>query len=328
MPSIDRRRKDKRRAVESDSEGEGSDAGGQGGRNDEILTKVEPEYLNQPIDLKQGDAKLRGLVANLKTMQKQLAEAAQTLHSVCSETAELLSEEYRDEDYNEDKMLSVYRKDPSLSGLDVELRKVLDRHKEIEIRMNVISDIRGRIVQGHQITDLYKQYEQKLEQPLEAYRQKTERQRFLKSGQYKGHIELTWENLTGGQGVPNLKRFLPRSDADEDDSDEELEIGAERVTFACPITLAPYEDPYTSTVCPHSFSGEAIKEMIRQNRGSVQCPVAGCPKTLTLGTLEQDVGLARRTEAHQKRLKEGRTQATQAGGKTYETMDLDESDEE
>jgi hypothetical protein len=38
--------------------------------------------------------------------------------------------------------------------------------------------------------------------------------------------------------------------------------------------------------------------------------------------------LWKRTQAHQKRVKEGRTQGTQAGGgKNYETMDLSDEDD-
>lgn len=81
-----------------------------------------------------------------------------------------------------------------------------------------------------------------------------------------------------------------------------------------------------STVCPHAFSGDAIKELLKQNHGSIDCPQSGCHKRLTMSTMKPDEGLARRVAAYNRRVKEGRTQTgTQA--KTYQRMDLDSDDE-
>ncbi|GAA6014804.1 hypothetical protein JCM10207_002187 [Rhodosporidiobolus poonsookiae] len=329
MPSIDRKKDKKRRAVESDSDGEGSEAGGVGGRNDATLAKVDPEYLNQPVDLKQGGAKLSALIAQLKVTEKSLKEVGKVLAEVANETAESLSAQHANDSLDEDALLKVYFEDPSLSGLDREYRSTLDRKNELEIRMNIISDIRQRILQGHQITDINKMYQDRVAAPLDEYARQTPRQRFLGHKRYKEFVDYVWESLSDGGGVPNIKRFLPREDGDEDDSDDELEIGAQQHSFQCPITLTDLEDPYSSTVCPHAFSGEAIKELLQQNHGTVDCPVSGCPKKLNLATIERDDGLRRRVEAHQKRVKEGRVQATQGGGKTYETMDLsDDADDE
>ncbi|GAA5908597.1 hypothetical protein JCM6882_003688 [Rhodosporidiobolus microsporus] len=328
MPSIDKKRKG--RAVESDSDGDDSHngGGGQGAANDAILAKVDPEYLNRPIDLKLGDAKLRALITALRLVQQSLQDVAQSLHAVAHETANALSEEYRDDEYDEDKMLQVMKEDPSLSGLEREFRSTLDRLKENDIRSGVISEIRGRIVGGHQITDVNKLYETKVVQPLDEYRQKTPRQRYLENKNYKSFVEYVWDALTNEAGVPNLKKFLPRDDADEEESDDEIEVGAQQLNYQCPITLAVLEDPYTSTVCPHSFSNAAIRELLRTQGNSIKCPVAGCSKTLTLATLEKDDSLRRRVEAHRKRVKEGRTQATQGGGRTYEQMDLSEDEDD
>lgn len=80
------------------------------------------------------------------------------------------------------------------------------------------------------------------------------------------------------------------------------------------------------TVCPHAFSGRAIRELIQQEQGRLRCPVAGCSQTLTMDNIERDEQLARRVAAHVKRQKEGRTQTgTQA--RTYTRMDLSESEE-
>lgn len=82
------------------------------------------------------------------------------------------------------------------------------------------------------------------------------------------------------------------------------------------------------TVCPHAFSGRAIKELIEQDRGRTPCPVAGCSHHLTLSTIQRDEHLARRVAAHVKRQKEGRTQTGGTQARTYTRMDLSESEED
>ncbi|GAA5841482.1 hypothetical protein JCM11251_007156 [Rhodosporidiobolus azoricus] len=240
----------------------------------------------------------------------------------------MLSNQFSDVEYDEDRMLEVMKTDDSLAGLHREFRTTLDRMKENEIRSGILSDIRGRIVGGHQITNINSLYETKVGQALGDFRQKTMRQRYLGDKHYKAYIDYVWDALTGGAGIPNLKKFLPRDDADEDESDDEIEVGAQQANFQCPLTLGDLEDPYTSTLCPHSFSGPAIKELLKQSGNSIKCPVAGCSKTLTLATLERDEPLRRRVEAHQKRVREGRTQATQGGGRTYEQMELSDDEED
>ena len=83
-----------------------------------------------------------------------------------------------------------------------------------------------------------------------------------------------------------------------------------------------------SVVCPHSFSGAAIKEMIATEHGRTGCPVTGCAKVLTLGTIQADEGLRRRVAAHERRVKEGRTQGGATQGRTFVQMDLGSDEEE
>ncbi|KAJ5093895.1 Zinc finger RING/FYVE/PHD-type [Penicillium angulare] len=88
-----------------------------------------------------------------------------------------------------------------------------------------------------------------------------------------------------------------------DESDDDIAIQRERISMKCPLTLLPYQDPVTSTKCPHSFEREAILDMIRGSsmtvpgpgRGRVRalkCPV--CSTTLTKDDLRSDAVLLRR----------------------------------
>lgn len=97
-------RKNRKRVADSDDEHSSSD----GERLDRppaterLLAKVDPEYLNTPIDLRQGDAKIRALYGHLKSLQKEVREAETLLSDVAAEMADMLGQENRDEEYNED----------------------------------------------------------------------------------------------------------------------------------------------------------------------------------------------------------------------------------
>ncbi|POY73648.1 hypothetical protein BMF94_3183 [Rhodotorula taiwanensis] len=328
MPSMNRK-SNGRRLADSDDEpmnGSDDDRDQQGDITDRILAKVDPEYLNTAIDLRQGDAALRKLIGALGSLRKEVKDVENTLSNVASEMAEMLSDELVDEEYNEDATLERLQAHSTMKELEKDFLATLDRAKEISIKSGTISDMRQRLTQGHQLTNIYQMYEKKVQEPLEKERTKTARQKYMKDcPSYEGYRQIVWENLTSNQAVPSIKRFLPRQDGDEESDDEEIEFGAQTSNFQCPITLGVLEDPYKSTVCPHAFSGAAIKEIIQQEKGSTRCPVAGCSKTITLATIEPDEQLARRVAAHVKRQKEGRTQAsTQA--RTYTRMELSDED--
>ncbi|KAJ6095771.1 hypothetical protein N7486_006517 [Penicillium sp. IBT 16267x] len=90
------------------------------------------------------------------------------------------------------------------------------------------------------------------------------------------------------------------------ESDDDIAIQRERISTKCPLTLLPYQDPVTSTKCPHSFEREAIHDMIARSgmqvpvgpgRGArrvraVKCPVCSTP--FTADDLRPDPVLLRR----------------------------------
>ncbi|KAJ9491329.1 hypothetical protein VN97_g1936 [Penicillium thymicola] len=95
-------------------------------------------------------------------------------------------------------------------------------------------------------------------------------------------------------------------------SDDDIAIERERISLKCPLTLTPYQDPVTSTKCPHSFEREAIMDMIKRSpttiappasrRGQrrvhvVKCPVCSIP--LTEDDLRPDPVLLRRVRRAQ-----------------------------
>lgn len=98
-------------------------------------------------------------------------------------------------------------------------------------------------------------------------------------------------------------RNQPRAPSPADSDD--IAIERERISLKCPLTLLSFQDPVTSTKCPHSFEREAITDMISRSsryapdparRGrrlrAVKCPV--CSNLLTMEDLRTDAALLRK----------------------------------
>lgn len=179
------RKSNGRRVADSDYEpmnGSDDDRDQQGDITDRILAKVDPEYLNTAIDLRQGDAALRKLIGALGSLRKEVKDVENTLSNVASEMAEMLSDELVDEEYNEDATLERLQAHVSLARsaegdatlaerrnrlttrlhspphpqstmkeLEKDFLATLDRAKEISIKSGTISDMRQRLTQGHQL---------------------------------------------------------------------------------------------------------------------------------------------------------------------------------
>ncbi|GAA5963849.1 hypothetical protein JCM3765_004039 [Sporobolomyces pararoseus] len=366
MPSL--KRSSNRQIQDTDSSGnedsnreEGSESEGEQGRlNDSLLSKVDPQYLNQSLDIKQGDLKLKSPIAQLSKMEKEFKETSNLLHNVASEFAESLREDFRQVEFDQDKYIKFLIENDTMKVLEKEYRRMLEKSKEMHIRSKTLANIRNKVVQAHPVTNLWELYQTSSDSELKQYQSLSTREKFLKDKDYIGFITLVWEEFTGGAPMPNIKKFLPKDtddnggearaggggEGEEEDSDDELEIGAQSTDFRCPLTASILEDPFTSTECPHSYSGDAIKEYItKTGKGSIACPVAGCSKILTLAKVVRDDNLRKRVEKHLKRIEKGQnhlagTQGNGAnggeegglsgtaatGGRTY--MAIEDSDED
>ncbi|KAJ5513366.1 hypothetical protein N7463_002918 [Penicillium fimorum] len=121
------------------------------------------------------------------------------------------------------------------------------------------------------------------------------------------HMEDTNTRSVGLARTRNQRRGVSPADSDDD-----IAIERERISLKCPLTLTPYQDPVTSTKCPHSFEREAIMDMISHSqttiappasrRGQrrvhvVKCPVCSTP--LTADDLRPDAVLLRRVRRAQ-----------------------------
>jgi len=77
-------------------------------------------------------------------------------------------------------------------------------------------------------------------------------------------------------------------------SDDDIVIDQEIQSLKCPITLQLLEKPVKNVNCPHVYSLDAIKELVRQAGGRCHCPVSGCQKEVTMKGVREDKVMARK----------------------------------
>ncbi|KAF9973984.1 hypothetical protein BGZ73_002764 [Actinomortierella ambigua] len=148
---------------------------------------------------------------------------------------------------------------------------------------------------GGQIDNLETEYLALLNHELqmaEKYKKEAKkRQEPTKSSQVVNDFrQKVWEVHHPHQPLPSSKKG--QGDADDDDGLEV--IGAEE-SFKCPLTTLYLEDPYTSSICKHSYSKEALIAHLRSSR---ICPVQGCNKPLSMQDVQANKALARRVARH------------------------------
>lgn len=88
----------------------------QGRLNDSLLAKVKPEYLNQAIDQKQGEVKLKSLVSQLSLVKSHLKDTVILLSEVASNFAESLAEDVSEREFDEDTYIQFLLDNVSLSA--------------------------------------------------------------------------------------------------------------------------------------------------------------------------------------------------------------------
>lgn len=215
-------------------------------------------------------------------------------------------------------------------------------------------------------------------------------QKYARNNTYADFYRMVWDSKNPGEHPPplpdpsmwfaaqegrslgrNTQRSTQRSATAEDDEhdethsdlhdeDTEIQMTSDIRSVKCPLTMRYFEEPMTSTLCPHSFEKSAILTFIRESdkrlpltaeqendlntrypRGSkgrpqaeliaksrnpkcVQCPVPGCiVTTLTADDLRFDNVLLRMTKRAQEA--ERREQEEDDGGP--EDLDDDSDDD-
>ena len=101
-------------------------------------------------------------------------------------------------------------------------------------------------------------------------------------------------------------------------------MGGATQDFKCPLSMRPFTNPMTSYVflhidalvnesltiitgffsktCKHSFSGDALREYLKNQRGQqATCPSTGCRRQVMLADFYPDQALAAKTKAFVRR---------------------------
>ncbi|KAJ9057014.1 hypothetical protein DSO57_1026502 [Entomophthora muscae] len=98
-----------------------------------------------------------------------------------------------------------------------------------------------------------------------------------------------WEVNHPDEAMPPL--------SDDDGSEEDIVVARQVENFKCPLTTTWYKDPVTSQGCKHTFSKDAIMELIRSSHNDgIDCPVTGCNKRVSQRSLKPNNDLMRRLE--------------------------------
>ncbi|KAJ7212225.1 hypothetical protein GGX14DRAFT_361863 [Mycena pura] len=192
--------------------------------------------------------------------------------------------------------------------LDRIMKGLLDVQALMTGHSKSLSDIIQNITKGDDITDANARYLALVDDMNAEYDKKTSRQKYAKNTEYIEFKETIWEVDHPGTAMPPITDDIPREPGDESDDDEDVVMGGITQEYKCPLTMTPLQDPYTSSVCKHSFSGEAIKDLFKGKIGPQRCPAAGCSKKYTLAMCKPNPELAKKVKAFERREKARRRQ--------------------
>ncbi|PPR05373.1 hypothetical protein CVT24_007987 [Panaeolus cyanescens] len=188
-----------------------------------------------------------------------------------------------------------------LKSLDEKIKEFINLNAEMISHSDALKDIHQKIAQGEEITDIVERYSRVVGEKHEQWLMKTTRQKYARNEKYIDFQSGIWEVHHPEDPMPPLTEFIFKEDGDDSDSDDELEIGGVVQNFTCPLTLVPLTNPVTSTVCKHSFSADAIRDMCKEPGKLYKCPASGCTKQFRLTDCKPDPALEKKTKAYLRR---------------------------
>ncbi|KAF9781616.1 zinc-finger of the MIZ type in Nse subunit-domain-containing protein [Thelephora terrestris] len=239
-------------------------------------------FLNRPLSQKQ-QAKLHSLASDAEVpVRAYKQDVMEIVKRLAGNVAEF----------------TTNYQDKTLKDLDLMMRGLMDVEQYHYLQRDVVSSFHGRLTRGEEIEQVGTQFGEGYKEKKEEYEAKTSRQKYLKNDDYKDFKEAIFQVDHKDEAMPPMTTFIEKEPGDASD-DDDIEVGGVTQDYKCPITLTPLEDPLTSKICNHSFSGAAIREYL--SRGSKKCPATGCNKKLTLTDLKMDKALERRVKEHARR---------------------------
>lgn len=114
------------------------------------------------------------------------------------------------------------------------------------------------------------------------YEEKSMYEKYGLNNDYIGFKRLWHDAVHGDDGKPlpdASKWFGQNGGEEEEDDDDELVIAGEQLDIHCPLSMAVMQDPYTSSVCKHTFEKNSITQFLTNQPGRrARCPQTGCNK--------------------------------------------------
>lgn len=128
---------------------------------------------------------------------------------------------------------------------------------------------------------------------LKKYEKLSQKKKYGNNQTYIQFREMIWDAQdVHGEEVLNINKLFTDYNSDDEDFVEE-QI---RESFKCPLTKQFFVSPVTSKVCHHSFSRDAIMEVIQSRNGKTKCPIPACAHEIRRMDLVADPELEERTK--------------------------------
>jgi len=108
--------------------------------------------------------------------------------------------------------------------------------------------------------------------------------RYQSHPKYKSYSQKVWQVNHPNEPFPG-------------DDDNIVIAPTQHTDIKCPITKLIFENPVINKGCGHSYSKDAILNLLRQNKNKpMACPVTGCSSKITAKSLERDLDMEANVE--------------------------------
>ncbi|KAI0888259.1 zinc-finger of the MIZ type in Nse subunit-domain-containing protein [Annulohypoxylon maeteangense] len=298
-------------------------------------TRAYEAHLKKSIEL---------LSATVRDINDRYAERQSSLKRLQEKRAENGGEKNDRERAEEKAVLALKASVPALTAeCDNAVRSVIDSRVVLEDSNTALSatavffeeDMRRRGARGAEDEDVEMEetwpeptavLRQARERAAEEYAAKSLHEKYGLSNDYIGFKRLWHDAVHGGDGKPlpdATKWFGQNGGEDEEDDDEDLVIEGEQLDIHCPLSMVVMQDPYTSSVCKHTFEKDSITQFLLSRPGRrARCPQVGCNKEVSIKDFHPDPV---RLRLIQRRLASEREDEDDDGEGEGDTIDGDSS---
>ncbi|KAJ7043978.1 hypothetical protein C8F04DRAFT_1027764 [Mycena alexandri] len=243
-------------------------------------------FADQPLT-KADCAKINGLATDWLNVEEVMHQHSPFITNAATSMAEVAGEEAQE----------------GVAELDRVMKDLLDIQALMKGHSKVLSDIIQNVATGEDITNAKETYLSLVDDMNAEYDKMTTRQKYLNNEQYVNFKEGVYDAEHSGSAMPPMTDFIPREEGDESDDDDDVVMGGVTQEYKCPLLMTILKDPLTSSVCKHSFSGDALREYFKSARGALKCPTSGCSKKFTLAECQPNPDLIRKIKAYERRQK-------------------------